>query len=128
MKLTGADVGRYFTNPDRSATGALLYGQDAMRVALKRKDVIDALIGPNGEEEMRLERLPASEVRKDPARLVDAIKAQGFFPGDRVVFVEDAADSVTKAVTVALKEWQAGDAQIIVTAGMLAARSTLRKL
>ena len=127
MKLTGADAGRYFTNPDRSASGALLYGQDAMRVALKRKDVIAALVGPNGEEEMRLERLPASDVRKDPARLVDAIKAQGFFPGERVVFLEDATDSVTKAVLAALDDWRPGDAQVIVTAGMLAARSSLRK-
>ena len=127
MKLTGADAGRYFSNPDRSATGALLYGQDAMRVALKRKDVITGLIGENGADEMRLERLAAADVRKDPAKLVDAIKAQGFFPGDRVVFVEDAADSVAKAVTAALADWQPGDAQIIITAGMLPARSTLRK-
>ncbi|KMW58626.1 DNA polymerase II [Candidatus Rhodobacter oscarellae] len=127
MKLTGAQAARYFQDPDRSASGALLYGQDAMRVAVKRQDVLAALLGPNAEEEMRLERMTAAELRKDPARLVDAVKATGFFPGARAVFVEEAADSVTKAVTAALSEWQPGDAQIIVTAGGLAARSTLRK-
>jgi len=60
------------------------YGGDAMRVALKRQDVIKALVGPNGEEEMRLTRMTGAELRKDPALLGDAIKAQGFFPGPRV--------------------------------------------
>lgn len=127
MKLTGAHAQRFFSDPDRSASGALLFGQDAMRVALKRQEVIAALVGPNGEEEMRLERLHASELRKDPARLLDAAKAQGFFPGPRVVFVEEANDSLAPAVIAALQDWQPGDAQIIVTAGALQARSKLRK-
>ncbi len=128
MKLSARDASAYFRKPDPNGTGILIYGGDAMRVALKRQDVIKALVGPNGEEEMRLTRIPAADLRKDPALLGDAIKAQGFFPGPRVAFVEDAGDSVTKAITPALSDWAPGDAQIIVTAGQLAARSTLRKL
>lgn len=127
MKLTGASAARYLSDPDRSAAGALLYGQDAMRVALKRQDVIKALIGPDGADEMRLDRIAAAEIRKDPARLTDSSKAQGFFPGPRVVLVEDANDGATDAIAAALSDWKAGDAQIIVTAGALAARSKLRK-
>ena len=90
MKLGGRDAAQYFTRPDTEAAGALLYGQDPMRVALKRQDVIKALVGPQAEEEMRLERMAGADLRKDPAQLLDAIKAQGFFPGPRVVFVEGA--------------------------------------
>ena len=128
MKLSPRDAPRYFERPEADRTGVLIYGPDAMRVALKRQQVIAALVGPQGEEEMRLTRIPASELRKDPARLQDAIKAQGFFPGPRVAFVEDANDIAAPVITDALAEWQPGDAQIIVTAGQLRATSKLRKL
>lgn len=128
MKLSARDASAYFRAPDPKGAGLLIYGSDAMRVAVKRQDVIKALVGPNGEEEMRLTRMTGAELRKDPALLGDAIKAQGFFPGHRVVFVEDAGDSVTKAITPTLADWDAGDAQIIVTAGQLNARSSLRKM
>ena len=128
MKLTARDAPGYFKRPDPEKTGLLIYGGDAMRVAIRRQDVIKALIGENGEEEMRLARIPASDLRKDPAMLQDAIKAQGFFPGPRVAFVEDATDALAPIVTAALEDWQAGDAQVIVTAGSLKASSKIRKL
>jgi DNA polymerase III subunit delta len=128
MKLTARDAAAYFNAPDTSAAGLLLYGADAMRVALKRQDVITKLLGPGAEEEMRLTRIPASELRSDKAMLADAIRAVGFFPGPRVAFVEDAADGLAPVIKDALASWQPGDAQIIVTAKALATRSALRKL
>ncbi|WP_306153035.1 DNA polymerase III subunit delta [Roseovarius sp. MMSF_3281] len=128
MKLTGRDAPGYFAKPEAHRTGLLIYGPDGMRVALKRQEVIAALIGPQGEEEMRLTRIPAADLRKDPAMLLDAVKAQGFFPGPRVAFVEDATDAMAPTIIAAVEEWQEGDAQIIVTAGQLKASSKLRKL
>lgn len=128
MKLSPRDAPGYFARPDPDKTGLLIYGADAMRVALKRQEVIAALIGPQGEEEMRLTRIPSSELRKDPAMLGDAIKAQGFFPGPRVAFVEEATDTLAKTIKAALEDWQQGDAQVIITAGQLKASSALRKL
>jgi DNA polymerase-3 subunit delta len=128
MKLSGRDAPGYFAKPDPARTGLLIYGPDSMRVALKRQEVIKALIGPMGEDEMRLTRLPAADLRKDPALLHDAIKAQGFFPGPRVALVEDVTDALTPIIATALTDWQAGDAQVIVTAGALKATSKLRKL
>ena len=128
MKLSARDASAYFRKPDPNGAGILIYGGDTMRVAIKRQEVIKALVGPNGEEEMRLTRMTGAELRKDPASLGDAIKAQGFFPGPRVAFVEEAGDSITKAIIPALTDWADGDAQIVVTAGQLNARSALRKL
>jgi DNA polymerase-3 subunit delta len=127
MKLAGRDAARHFTSPDPASTGTLIYGGDAMRVALKRQELIAALIGPEGEAEMRLTRIQAGDLRRDPTILDSAIKEQGFFPGARVAFVEDATDTVTKPIAAALADWQPGDAQIVVTASGLNARSTLRK-
>ena len=128
MKLSPRDAPGYFARPDPDKAGLLIYGEDAMRVALRRQQVIAALIGPEGEAEMRLERLSGADLRKDAAALIDAVKATGFFPGPRVVFVEEATDTAAPAVRAALEDWRPGDAQIVVTAGALNARSALRKL
>ena len=128
MKLSNKEAGKYFARPDPNAAGCLIYGADAMRVALRRQEAIAGLIGPDGEKEMRLARLPAADLRKTPSLACDEMKARGFFPGPRVVFVEDASDSLAKPLAGAIEEWREGDAQLIVTAGRLAARSSLRKL
>lgn len=128
MKLSGVAASRYFARPEPDRTGLLIFGADAMRVALRRQEVIAALIGPEGEGEMRLTRIAASDLRKDPAALADAMKAVGFFPGPRAVFVEEATDAAAPAVTAALKDWRPGDAQLVVAAGGLNAKSALRKI
>ncbi|MEL7344443.1 MAG: DNA polymerase III subunit delta [Pseudomonadota bacterium] len=128
MKLSPRDAPAYFAKPDPSRAGILIYGADAMRVSLRRQDVVSGLVGPNGEDEMRLTRIAANELRKDPASLLDAIKAQGFFPGPRVALVEGATDAGLGPIETALGAWQAGDAALVVTAGSLAAKSKLRKL
>ncbi|WP_099827818.1 DNA polymerase III subunit delta [Oceaniglobus indicus] len=128
MKLSPREASGYFAKPDSTRAGLLIYGTDAMRVALKRQQVIAALIGPDGDAEMRLTRIPAGDLRKGGADLTDAIKAQGFFPGPRVVFVEDATQYTADALKAAFSVWNPGDAQIVVTAGALKATSPVRKL
>jgi DNA polymerase III subunit delta len=127
MKLSPRDTDAYCGRPDPKKTGLLIYGADAMRVALKRQQMLAALLGPTADEEMRLTRMSGSELRKEPAQLLDAVKAVGFFPGPRAVFVEEANDTAAPAILAALEEWQPGDAQIVVTAGQLKATSKLRK-
>lgn len=127
MKLSPREAVGYFAKPDPKKAGVLLFGPDSMRIALKRQELIASLVGPQGEEEMRLTRIPASELRKDKAMLSDAIKAQGFFPGPRVAFVEDATEQLGAVIIDAMSDWQIGDAQVVVTAGSLKATSKLRK-
>ena len=45
MKLSTRDASTYLAKPDPDRTGLLIYGGDAMRVALSRQQVIKALIG-----------------------------------------------------------------------------------
>lgn len=128
MILKGAEAARYFARPDPTRAGLLIFGADTMRVALRRQEVIAALIGPEGEAEMRLTRMSGGDLRRDPAMLLDAAKAQGFFPGPRVAFVEDTTDAHAPLIAAAMKDWRPGDAQIVVTAGNLTAKSALRKV
>ena len=127
MKLSKNESLSYFNRPDPEAAGLLLYGPDTMRIALRRQDVVKALIGPAGEEEMRLTRINANDLRKEKSLLVDALKAIGFFPGPRVALVEDASESHAALIVPALEDWAPGDAQIVVTANALKPTSKLRK-
>jgi DNA polymerase III subunit delta len=128
MILKGIEAVRYFAKPDPARAGLLIFGADAMRVALRRAEVIAALIGPDGAAEMRLTRMSGADLRKEPALLQDVMKAIGFFPGPRVAFVEDATDTLAPLIEAALDDWRAGDAQIVVTAGGLTGKSTLKTL
>lgn len=128
MKLSTRDANGWIARPDPAHAGALIYGGDAQRVAEKRRVALAAIVGPQGEEEMRLTRITAADLRRDGAMLDDAMRAQGFFPGARAVLVEAAADGLAKAIGAALAAWAPGDAQLIVTAGQLGKGSALRKL
>lgn len=125
MKVTAAEALRFLTRPQ---PGLLIFGADPVRVAIRRQDVIAALIGPQGEAEMRLTRLAAADLRRDPAALEDGLRAQGFFPGPRVLLVEEATDATAPLLARALADWRPGDAALVVTAGGLTGKSALKTL
>lgn len=128
MKMSPRDLLSFIERPNPESAGILLYGRDPMRVAVRRADLILALAGESAEAEMRLSRMTGADLRKDPAQLLDAAKAQGFFPGPRVVFVDGAGDGNKDSIAAALDEWQPGDATAVIVAGALPPRSGLRKL
>ncbi|MEM1274251.1 MAG: DNA polymerase III subunit delta [Pseudomonadota bacterium] len=128
MKLTGRDAAAFMAKPKTDFAAVLLHGADAMRVALKRQDLAERLFGADAETEMRLTRLTGAELRSDPAKLIDAVKAVGFFPGARGVLVEGVSDGLTALFSDCLDAFQPGDAQIIATSKELPTRSKLRKL
>lgn len=128
MKLAGAEARRYLAKPDPGKAALVIFGEDAMRVAMKRAEAVIALAGLKADAEMRLTRIPAADLRKDAAALQDSVKARGFFPGARVVVVEDATDGLSATLQAAFDDWRPGDANIIVTAGNLTGKSTLKTL
>ena len=50
MKLSGAAASRYFARPEPDRAGLLIFGADAMRVALKRAEAVKALVVPAAGE------------------------------------------------------------------------------
>ena len=127
MKLTSRDIDSFFKSPPKRMTGVLIYGNDPMRVSNKRQHLIKSLLGPTAEEEMRLARISREKLKKTPEQAIDLCKAQGFFPGERALLIEDANETIADIIIIALEEWKDGDATIIVTAGSLKPSSRLRK-
>ncbi|MBI1417012.1 MAG: DNA polymerase III subunit delta [Limimaricola sp.] len=127
MKLNAREAAGYFRKPDPRRAGLLIHGADPAAVDERRREVALALAGPDAEADMRVTRIAAADLRKDPALLDDAMRAQGFFAGMRLAIVEGASDGLAPVIAAALDDWREGDAVMIVTANALPARSALRK-
>lgn len=126
MALTRGDAARWLARPDPAHAAVLIFGQDAQKVRAARSDAELSIAGAQAMDEMRLTRLSGADLRRDPAALLDAVKATGFFPGPRAVTVDDATDGLAGLFADTLKDWRPGDARLIVTAGGLTGKSALK--
>ena len=127
MKLTSRDLISFFDSPPKGVAGVLIYGNDHMRVANKRRELIFSLLGPKADEEMRLTRISRENLKKTPEQAIDLCKAQGFFPGQRALLIEEANETIADIIIKVFDVWKDGDATLIVTAGSLKPASNLRK-
>ena len=127
MKLTSRDLISFFESPPKGVAGILIYGNDHMRVASKMQKLISSLLGPKADEEMRLARISRENLKKTPEQAIDLCKAQGFFPGQRALVIEDANETIADIIIKVFDVWKDGDAILIVTAGSLKPTSNLRK-
>ena len=126
MKLNAREATQFCRSPDRRYRAALIYGEDSVEVSRRRAQLIKALIGDG--EDHNVTQLDAGHARRDPALVVDAVMARGFFGGEPIVVVEGGTDGLTPSMTEAIAAMGQDDAFLVVTAGILPARSKLRKL
>lgn len=127
MKLSGRDASAFCAKPDPEVTGVLLHGPDAGQILDQRRRLIGAVMGSEPDP-LRLSEMEAAEARRDPGALDAAMKAQGFFPGRRIVFIAGGTDGLAKPMGTVLADVTTDDALLVVTADALPARSSLRKL
>lgn len=125
MKLSGAKAAAFCARPDETCRGALLYGTDSSLVALRRRDLVQAL---SGGDDLRLTRLDAGRAGRDPAEIDAALRARGFFAGRSVALIEGAGEALARPLSEILPDIRPDDAFLVVTAGSLPARSGLRRL
>lgn len=128
MKLNTAEAARFCREPSGGRSGALIYGPDAQQTAERRESLVRALVGADGEDEMRVERMTGAELRADPTRLDAALRARGFFAGPRIAVVTGAMDGLADTIAAALAEAATPDAFLLATADSLTPRSALRRL
>lgn len=126
MKLNARDALQFCKTPDRSFRAALIYGEDGVEVSRRREVLVKALV--SGGEDPDLTRLDVAQARRDPTIVADALRARGFFGGEPIVLIENGTDGLTAGLSEIFASAEDGDAFLIVTAGILPARSKLRKL
>ena len=126
MKLNAREATQFCRAPDRRYRAALIYGEDSVEVSRRRAQLIKALTGDG--EDHNITQLDAGQARRDPAMVVDAVRARGFFGGEPIVLIEGGTDGLARAAGDAIAAMADDDAFLIVTAAILPARSKLRKL
>lgn len=125
MKLTGARLDRFLKSPDTGVPLVLIYGPDGGLVRERAEGLVRAVVG-DSRDPFRVAELRARDIAADGASLADEIGAMALTGGRRVVRIRDGADSVTAAIE-ALRALPAIESLLVVEAGELAPRSSLRK-
>ena len=126
MKISPGRIEGFIKRPDPACRAILVYGPDRGLVR-ERSEALAATVVDDPGDPFRTAELAADEMKSDPARLGDETAALSFTGERRVVRVRGAGDGVT-AILAGFLDDPLGDALVVVEAGALAPRSSLRKL
>lgn len=126
MKLAYRDIEPFVKNPNPAARVILVYGPDQGLMKERAKSMGSTVV-ENLNDPFNAVTLSSSILAEDPARLSDEAGAISMMSGDRLIRIEDAGDKIT-ALLKAYLESPSETALIIVEAGELSPRSSLRKL
>lgn len=126
MKLSGAKAESFLKAPDAAMRAILVFGPDNGLVRERVTRLIKGVV-PDVNDPFRVAELSPAILKDDPARLADEAAAMALTGGRRVVVVRDAGDTVSSLFQGFLTN-PMGDALMVVEAGELGPRSSLRKL
>ena len=126
MQVKSAAVEAFLARPDPTARAILLYGPD-LGLVRERADRLAATVVPDLKDPFRIAELTPAALKGGAAPLRDEAAAIAFGGGRRVVRIRDAGDALSPCLKDFLAD-PAGDALIVVEAGDLAKRSSLRVL
>jgi DNA polymerase-3 subunit delta len=125
VKLPSGRVEPFLRHPDPDIHAVLLYGPDAGLVR-ERAEVLGRSISPDLHDPFRVADITGAALAADPARLHDEAAQISLMGGRRLVRVREPADAQS-GVFARFLAAPLGDALIVVEAGDLPARSTLRR-
>lgn len=130
MKLpatrTEAFLARFAAAPDPGVRALLFYGPDAGLVRERAMAASRAIVA-DLRDPFRVAELAGAALAADPARLADEVQALSLTGGRRVVRVREAGDAQGALFERFLRAAGPGDGLVVVEAGDLAPRSSLRR-
>ncbi len=126
MKIQPARASQFLAAPPEVVRAVLFYGPDGGLVR-ERAEALTVQVAEDASDPFRVVEMSGQALGEDPARLADEAAAISFTGGRRVVRIRDAGDRVCRIFESFLDQTP-GDAMIVVEAGDLPARSSLRKL
>lgn len=127
MKLTARDIPGFVKAPPANIYAILIYGPDEGQVREQGtaigKTVIEDLSDPFNVVEISQEKL-----LDDPASLLDEACAMSMMGGRRLIRLRGLTDKSTKHLAEIVPQLTSNENLIVIEAGDLPARSSLRKL
>ena len=125
MKVSGRRIDAFVRAPGDEIRAALLYGPDEGAVRERALALVTA-IAEDPRDPFRVAELTAAQIQQDNARLRDEAAAISMMGGRRAIRVRDASDRLGPIFSEFLDD-PPGDALVVVEAGELSARSSLRR-
>jgi len=128
MKLTARDAAGFIQRPDLSKQAGLLYGPDAAYTANQRDVLMKAILGGNINDPFLLTELTPASLSDGQSVLLDALLARSLTGERSLVVLRGATDGTAKHIEAALSTPEPDANFLLVIAGNLATKSSLRKL
>ena len=126
-KIAAARIDSVLDHPASDTVVLLIYGPDAGLVRERADRAVLALVGA-ADDPFRVATLPAGDLAKDPAWMMDEMAAQSLIGGRRAIRVRAAGDALTGTLKPILEQPSGGANLVIIEAAELSPRSSLRKL
>jgi len=126
VKLAGARIEAFVRAPDPAVRAVLVFGPDTGLVRERIERLMRTVV-PDPSDPFRVAELSPANLRDVPSRLADEAAAMALGGGRRVVVLRDAGDAQSAAVNSFLANAK-GDSLVLIEAGELGPRSSLRKL
>lgn len=126
MKLAGARIEPFLRTPDAASRAVLVFGPD-LGLVRERVERLMRTVVSDPSDPFRVAELGPASLKEEPSRLADEAAAMALGGGRRVVVLRDAGDAQSAALSAFLAH-PIGDALVLVEAGELGPRSSLRKL
>jgi DNA polymerase-3 subunit delta len=126
VKLTGGRIEPFIRAPDATIRAILVFGPDNGLVHERVQRLIKSVV-PDVSDPFRVAELSPASLKEEPSRLADEAAALAFGGGRRAVVLRDGGDGQSGILSSFL-DHPMGDALVLVEAGDLGPRSSLRKL
>jgi DNA polymerase III subunit delta len=128
VKVTGAAVRRFLEKPDKDVRAVLLYGPN-QSFSHEAAQKLAAWAMGKSDDPYAITKLSDDEIKKDSAKLGDALAAQSLLGGPTIVWARIDGKGADAAIVDALAGIERGDAggYLIVEAGELTGASELVK-
>ena len=126
VAIKGSKADQVCAQPSTQFRALLIYGPNLGLVRERAKKAVEYVAG-NLLDTFRVCEIDAHELKEDPIRLADELAAISFGGGRRAIWLKNAGDKLLKPINNAL-ETESGDTLLVVESGMLAPKSSLRKV
>jgi DNA polymerase III subunit delta len=128
VKISGASVKRFLDKPDKTARAVLLYGPNESFVHEAAQKLAAHAVGKS-DDPYAITKLGEDEIKKDSAKLADAMAAQSLLGGPTIVWARISGKAADDAILDVLGSIERGEPNgyLIVEAGDLGSSAALVK-
>lgn len=127
MKIAPRDQSQFAKSPPAYLCGAIIYGPNAPQIAQIGNDIAKTVVDDLNDP-FNVITLTPSDLTGNPTLIADELFSQSLMGGRRLIRIKSASDKITTAVQNAIED--VGDCPnfLLIEAGALTPRSSLRKL